>query len=56
MEVPKGDVLHQFRDDVTNGNLPTVSWIVAPENFSDHPGGSLVWLLVYQRSDGYTYQ
>lgn len=40
VEVPKGDVLHQFRDDVTNGNLPTVSWIVAPENFSDHPGAA----------------
>jgi phospholipase C len=40
VEVPKGDVLHQFRDDVKNGNLPTVSWIVAPENFSDHPGAA----------------
>ncbi len=38
MQVPKGDVLHQFREDVKNGALPTVSWIVAPENFSDHPG------------------
>ncbi len=38
MKVPKGDVLHQFRDDVKNGQLPTVSWLVAPENFSDHPG------------------
>jgi phospholipase C len=36
--IPKGDVLHQFRADVQNGQLPTVSWIVAPENFSDHPG------------------
>lgn len=35
--IPKGDVLHQFREDVKNGQLPTVSWIVAPENFSDHP-------------------
>ena len=40
VKVPKGDVLHQFRDDVKNGNLPTVSWIVAPENFSDHPGAA----------------
>ncbi|MES1222289.1 MAG: phospholipase C, phosphocholine-specific, partial [Bacteroidota bacterium] len=40
VEVPKGDVLHQFRDDVKSGNLPTVSWIVAPENFSDHPGAA----------------
>ncbi|QHS62210.1 phosphocholine-specific phospholipase C [Chitinophaga agri] len=38
MQVPKGDVLYQFREDVKNGQLPTVSWIVAPENFSDHPG------------------
>ncbi|HZY79046.1 MAG TPA: phospholipase C, phosphocholine-specific [Cyclobacteriaceae bacterium] len=38
MKVPKGDVLHQFRKDVNEGKLPTVSWLVAPSNFSDHPG------------------
>lgn len=38
MSIPKGDTLHQFREDVTTGKLPTVSWVVAPENFSDHPG------------------
>lgn len=38
MDAPKGDVLHQFRKDVTTGNLPTVSWLVAPANFSFHPG------------------
>lgn len=38
--VPKGDVLHQLRKDVANGKLPTVSWIVAPEHFSDHPGSA----------------
>ncbi|MDR3714862.1 MAG: phospholipase C, phosphocholine-specific [Puia sp.] len=38
MLAPKGDVLHQFREDVKNGQLPTVSWLVAPENFSDHAG------------------
>jgi phospholipase C len=38
MQIPKGDVLHQFREDVKNKKLPTVSWLVAPENFSDHPG------------------
>ncbi len=38
MSVPKGDTLYQFREDVNTGKLPTVSWIVAPENFSDHPG------------------
>ena len=36
-KVPAGDVLHQFREDVKSGNLPTVSWVTAPENFSDHP-------------------
>jgi phospholipase C len=36
--IPKGDILHQFRDDVNTGKLPTVSWVVAPSNFSDHPG------------------
>ncbi len=37
LQVPKGDVLHQFREDVNNGKLPAVSWLVGPENFSDHP-------------------
>jgi len=38
LKVPKGDVLHQFRQDVTNNSLPTVSWLMTPANFSDHPG------------------
>jgi phospholipase C len=37
MLAPKGDVLHQFREDVKSGKLPTVSWLSAPESFSDHP-------------------
>jgi phospholipase C len=37
MLAPKGDVFHQFRKDVNTGTLPAVSWLVAPENFSDHP-------------------
>lgn len=37
MQVPKGDILHQFRADVNSGKLPTVSWLVAPQAFSDHP-------------------
>lgn len=37
MTVPKGDVLYQFRKDVQTGKLPAVSWLTAPENFSDHP-------------------
>lgn len=40
MPVPKGDVLHQFRKDVETGALPAVSWLVAPERFSDHPGSA----------------
>lgn len=40
VQVPAGDVLHQFRQDVLNGKLPTVSWLVAPERYSDHPGSA----------------
>ncbi|MFA6044139.1 MAG: phospholipase C, phosphocholine-specific [Phycisphaerales bacterium] len=40
LKVPKGDVLHQFREDVSKGTLPTVSWLIAPERFSDHPGSA----------------
>ncbi|MBL1410302.1 phosphocholine-specific phospholipase C [Sphingobacterium faecale] len=39
--VPKGDVLHQFRSDVKKGQLPTVSWLVAPQYFSDHPSAPM---------------
>lgn len=35
--VPKGDILYQFRKDVNEGKLPTVSWLAGPQNFSDHP-------------------
>lgn len=38
--IPKGDIFHQFREDVTSGALPTVSWLVAPEKFSDHPSSA----------------
>jgi phospholipase C len=37
VKVPKSDIFNQFRQDVNSGNLPTVSWLTAPENFSDHP-------------------
>jgi len=40
VKIPKGDILHQFRQDVQNGNLPTVSWLVAPQNLSDHPSSA----------------
>lgn len=36
--VPKSDVLFQFRKDVEEKKLPLISWLVAPEHFSDHPG------------------
>lgn len=49
MKAPKGDVLHEFREDVKNGKLPTVSWITAPENFSDHP--SAAWFGVWYISE-----
>lgn len=35
--VPDGDILYQFRKDVNEGKLPTVSWLTSPQNFSDHP-------------------
>jgi len=35
--VPAGDILYQFRKDVQEGKLPTVSWLAGPKNFSDHP-------------------
>ncbi len=35
--MPAGDLFYQFRSDVENGKLPTVSWLASPQNFSDHP-------------------
>ncbi|WP_207510817.1 phosphocholine-specific phospholipase C [Longitalea luteola] len=49
MKAPKGDVLHTFREDVKNGKLPTVSWLVAPENFSDHP--TTAWFGIWYISE-----
>jgi len=37
LQIPKGDVLYQFRKDVEEGKLPTVSWLAPPQLFSDHP-------------------
>lgn len=37
MSVPAGDILYQFRKDVNEGQLATISWLTAPEKFSDHP-------------------
>lgn len=36
IEVPKNDIFRRFRSDVQSGQLPTVSWLVAPQSFSDH--------------------
>lgn len=41
LTVPKGDILHQFRSDARTGKLPAVSWLVAPQNFSDHPSAPM---------------
>jgi phospholipase C len=51
MKAPKGDVFQQFREDVGTGKLPTVSWIVAPENFSDHP--SAPWYGAWYLSEAF---
>lgn len=37
LAVPAGDIFFQFRKDVNEGKLPTVSWLASPQNFSDHP-------------------
>jgi phospholipase C len=37
LDVPKSDIFYQFRKDVDEGKLPTVSYLAAPQNFSDHP-------------------
>lgn len=41
MDIPKHDIFYQFRKDVDAGKLPTVSWLVAPERFSDHTSSPL---------------
>jgi phospholipase C len=38
--MPDGGFLEQFRQDIKNGKLPQVSWIVAPAAYSEHPGPS----------------
>ncbi|MFF7057067.1 phosphocholine-specific phospholipase C [Achromobacter spanius] len=38
--MPDGGFLQSLRDDVNNGTLPQVSWIVAPATYSEHPGPS----------------
>jgi phospholipase C len=41
LNIPKNDIFHQFRSDVDNGILPAVSWLVAPQRFSDHTSSPL---------------
>lgn len=36
VNIPGQDIFKQFREDVQNGKLPAVSWLVAPQSFSDH--------------------
>ncbi|HTN20269.1 MAG TPA: phospholipase C, phosphocholine-specific [Pelobium sp.] len=41
INIPQGDIFHQFRKDVDEDKLPTVSWLVAPKSFSDHTSSPL---------------
>lgn len=36
IDIPRNDIFRQFRSDVEQGKLPTVSWLAAPQAFSDH--------------------
>lgn len=38
--MPDGGFFESFRNDIKNGKLPQVSWIVAPAAYSEHPGPS----------------
>ena len=38
--MPDGGLLGTFQQDVLNGKLAQVSWIVAPATYSEHPGPS----------------
>lgn len=38
--MPDGGFLGTFKQDVLNNQLPQVSWIVAPEKYSEHPSPS----------------
>ncbi|MES2417140.1 MAG: phospholipase C, phosphocholine-specific [Bacteroidota bacterium] len=41
LAIPKEDIFETFRKDVDSGNLPLVSWLVAPQRFSDHTSSPL---------------
>ena len=36
IDIPKSDIFEAFRNDVSQNKLPRVSWLVAPQKFSDH--------------------
>ncbi|MFT0735339.1 phosphocholine-specific phospholipase C [Ralstonia wenshanensis] len=38
--MPDGGFLQALKDDIAAGQLPQVSWIVAPATYSEHPGPS----------------
>lgn len=38
--MPDGGFLGTFKDDIAKGQLPQVSWLVAPATYSEHPGPS----------------
>lgn len=37
---PDYGLLDGFKQDIANGKLPQVSWLIAPEAYSEHPGPS----------------
>ncbi|TKC01786.1 phosphocholine-specific phospholipase C [Pedobacter cryotolerans] len=41
LNIPQEDIFEQFRKDVDSGSLPLVSWLVAPQRFSDHTSSPL---------------
>jgi phospholipase C len=41
VNLPAGDIFSSFRNDVDHGKLPMVSWLVAPQRFSDHTSSPL---------------
>jgi phospholipase C len=38
--MPDGGFLGSFKEDIAKGQLPQVSWMVAPATYSEHPGPS----------------
>jgi phospholipase C len=38
--MPDGGFLGTFKQDVLNGKLPNVSWVIAPSTYSEHPSPS----------------